>query len=186
MPIRPSVIRCARYNNPPRNICVDTCIAWVKERGSIFPIYNTQLFDNLRNSIEAWMDDFTVRAKIKKALLIQLDSFFKICDVYNLNLSAKKCRLYTSNVKWCERTKDDSGYPLDPRIIEAIRIMDSPINAAELCQFNYFCRWMKNKIPDFHRRVEPLKNILEKLCKQTGKRKKHIKKRFIKQTVLEH
>lgn len=56
--------------------------------------------------------------------------------------------------------------------MEAIKAMEDPINAAELCQFIHCCRLMSTSIPDFHRRMHPLDAILEEAYKQAGRRKK--------------
>lgn len=66
----------------------------------------------------------------------------------------------------------NEGYGLGPRTTETIQKMEEPINASELCRFVHCCRWMNNSIPDFHRQVQPLNDILEAVYKKAGRRKK--------------
>lgn len=80
--------------------------------------------------------------------------------------------LYTKEVKLCDRIIDSAGYKLYPKNMEAIRAVEDPVAAAELCHFIHCCGWMSTSIPDFHRRMHPLDNILKEACKQAGRGKK--------------
>lgn len=83
-----------------------------------------------------------------------------------------KSVFYTKKVKWCARIIDEEGYQLGLRNIEAFRTMVAPITAVEFCQFILGCRWMSNCTPDFHRKLKPLDEILEKSCENARKWKK--------------
>lgn len=50
--------------------------------------------------------------------------------------------------------------------------MEDRINAAELCQFMHCCRGMSTSIPDIHKQMHPLDNILEHAYKQAPQKKK--------------
>lgn len=56
--------------------------------------------------------------------------------------------------------------------MEAIKILETSINAAELCQFIHCCRRMSTANPDMYRKMEPGNIILESAYKITEKRKK--------------
>lgn len=76
-------------------------------------------------------------------------------------LSATKCQIFAEKIKWCGRIIDEEGYQLHPQNYEDIHCMEFPITADELSQFVHCCWWMSACIPAGHRRMEPLKNILE-------------------------
>lgn len=50
---------------------------------------------------------------------------------------------------------------MDPRSVDAIWSMHSPVTAGELCQFIHCSWWTANSIPAFHQRIEELSDILE-------------------------
>lgn len=56
--------------------------------------------------------------------------------------------------------------------MEAVKNMEAPTTAAELCLFVHCCLWMSNSISDFYKRVRPLNDILKKAYLKAGKRKK--------------
>lgn len=144
----------------------------LKNASAYFQSTIPPLFDEMKDAVKAWIDDFTIHCKTEDMLLENLEKFFRICTRHNLRVSAKKTVLYTKRVKWCGRIIDSEGYQLDPRNMEAIQKMEAPINASELCQFVHCCRWMCNSIPNFHQKIQPLNEILEAAYKQAGRRKK--------------
>lgn len=130
------------------------------------------LFEELKDAINAWIDGFIVHTKTEDDLTGHLDLFCATCAKYKLYLSAKKCEFYARRVKWCGRIIDSEGYQLDPRNIQAIRSMDAGTSAAELCQFIHCCRWMSTSIPDVHKKIQPLAEIIEKAYHIAGKPQK--------------
>ena len=130
------------------------------------------LFQELRSSMKAWLDDFNLHSKTETELLHLLERFFDICSTHNLFLSARKCEFFTKRVRWCGRVINKDGYQLDPARIEGLRAMDVPRTADEVCEFVHSCRWMSLSIPDFARRVEPLVELLEKAYAKSGRRTK--------------
>lgn len=130
------------------------------------------LFSDIQEHMKSWVDDFSLHAKTETELLKALESFLSTCVRFNLTLSAKKCSFYSKSIKWCGRIIDSSGYQLDPKNVEALRTMEMPVSADELCQFVHCCRWMSAAIPDFQKRCEPLTEALEAAYSLTGKRKK--------------
>lgn len=168
----------------PQGTFVSTRVLYgLKNASMYFQSTISPLFHKLQTNMKAWIDDFILHAKTEGELLTYVKDFFEICEQYNLRLSAKKCSFYTKKVKWCGRIIDSTGYHLDPRNIEAIRSMESPINAAELCQFIHCCRWMSTSIPDFHRRVQPLNELLEKAYKATRRSKKSALRKVLLSTL---
>lgn len=59
------------------------------------------LFDELRQNLKAWWDDFTIHFQSENDSLDALGTFFAICKKHNLILSAKTCLFYLRKVKWC-------------------------------------------------------------------------------------
>ena len=130
------------------------------------------LFSELRDSMKAWLDDFSLYAKTEKDLLDSLEIFLKICHEKGLYLSAKKCNLYTKELKWCGRIFSENGYRMDPSRISGLKDMEVPQNAGELCEFVHCCRWMYMALPLFSQRVSLLNNVLEEAYTKSGRRTK--------------
>ena len=130
------------------------------------------LFQELRDNMKAWLDDFNLHAKNEEQLLSLLERFLTICRKYGLYLSAKKCVFFSKSLKWCGRIIKPDSYTLDPSRIQGLRDMDTPKTADELLQFVHCCRWMSLAIPDFAKQIAPLTSILEDAYNISGKRTK--------------
>jgi len=98
------------------------------------------LFASLRDSLKAWVDDFSIHVRAEGVLLDKLEEFFRICQQKGLWLSARKCKLFGKELRWCGRIISSKGYKLDPTRLSGLQDMDMPKNAAELTQFIYCCR----------------------------------------------
>lgn len=128
------------------------------------------LFAALRDNLICWLDDVLIQATSEKQLLSVLVQFFQICRRYRLKVSAKKSVLFTKKVKWCGWIIDETGVQCDPRRLNALREGSEPVTGEELSQFVHCLRWMSSYIPDFSRRVAPLRGILEDAYPRSGKR----------------
>lgn len=118
------------------------------------------LFETMKHAFKVQMDDFIHYTPTETELLQNLDKFFTTCDNFNLHLSATKSVFHTKKSKRCGRIIDEDGYQLNPQNIEALRTMEAPIVASELCQLIHCRRWMSNCIPDLHRAVKTLDFVL--------------------------
>lgn len=171
-PLHPSSYEACGIIAPQGTFISTRVLHGLKNAAAYFQSTIPPLFQNLKNAVKAWIDDFIIHSKSENELLQHLCEFFETCAKHNLFLSAKKCEFYTKKVRWCGRIIDSKGYQLDPRNMEAIKTLNAPVNAAELCQFIHCCRWMSTSIPDMHRKMQPLNDMLEKAYKLTGKRRK--------------
>ena len=133
-------------------------------QGSVEP-----LFKDIRDNMKAWLDDFNLHTENEKKLLQLLCQFFEVCRQCGLFLSARKCRFYAKELRWCGRITA-TGYTMDPSKAEGLKNLDSPRTAEELSQLVYCCRWMASAIPDFARTIDPLVKILERAYAQAGRR----------------
>ena len=130
------------------------------------------LFGELRDNLKAWLDDFNLHAPDEDTLLTKFARFLEICKERGLYLSAKKCVFFAPEIKWCGRIVSGDGYTMDPSKTEALRDMQKPINAGELCEFVHCMRWMALAIPQFTERVAPLQQMLESAYEKAGRRTK--------------
>ena len=54
------------------------------------------LFQEMRNNMKAWLNDFNLHAGNEEKLMDLLEKFFQICEIHGLFLLAKKCVFLTS------------------------------------------------------------------------------------------
>lgn len=107
-----------------------------------------------------------------------LDRFLEICIGKNLQLSARKCKLFSKELPWCGRLIIEDGYKMDPRRLEGLKNISEPQTADELAEFVDCSRWMSNSITSFAKRVNPLIEILESAFNKSGKRTKRSIKKY--------
>ena len=137
------------------------------------------LFSGLRNNMKAWLDDLILHAVNESTLLDKLEAFIEIFKSLNLFLSAKKCVLFSREIRWCGRVVSSAGYRMDSAKVSGLRNMDSPRTAEELSRFLHFCRWMSVRIPNFAQCAAPLQEMLEQAYSTSGKRTKRSIKRLL-------
>lgn len=130
------------------------------------------LFSAIRKNLKAWLDDFNLYAKTEGQMLALLRTFFEICRDHNLFLSAKKCKLFKKEIRWCGRIIGKDGYKMDPSRVSGLRELDLPKYAGELCEYVHCCRWMSIGIPLFAERVSLLTSVLEEAYTLSKKRTK--------------
>lgn len=130
------------------------------------------LFASLRDFLKAWLDDFNLHAEEEEILLDKLEEFLSICLKKRLRLSARKCKLFCKELRWCGCIISGDGHKLDPTRLSGLQTMGLPKTAEELAQLIHCCRWMSLSIPDFTRRIVPLNDMLEAAFKKAGKRTK--------------
>ena len=150
---------------------------------SFFQISVEPLFQELRDIMKSWLDDFNLHAKSEDELLDSLKKFFSICSERGLFLSALKCCFFARQVRWCGRIISEKGVRLDPAKIEGLKDWKMPVNAGELCQFIHCMRWMSIGIPAFAERIAPLSDVLEEAYARAGKRKKRAIKNIALRTL---
>ncbi|KAE8996878.1 hypothetical protein PR002_g19193 [Phytophthora rubi] len=141
----------------PRRVpqgCSDAAIFFQKTMETCFA---TLLYEHLL----IWIDDLLLYAADLDTYMIKLAELFSLLNQFGLKLSAKKCSLYQTQVKWCGRVLDRQGVRHDPERIDTLRQMPYPTTAAELQQFVCAINWMRDSIVDYARQVAPLQKRLD-------------------------
>ncbi|KAE8893701.1 hypothetical protein PF005_g18811 [Phytophthora fragariae] len=141
----------------PRRVpqgCSDAAIFFQKTMETCFA---SLLYEHLL----IWVDDLLLYAEDIDTYLDKLAEFFSLLNQFGLQLSAKKCSLYQSEVKWCGRLINHRGVRYDPERIDTLRAMPYPKTTGELQQFVCAINWMRESIVDFARQVAPLQKLLD-------------------------
>lgn len=154
-----------------KDVCINASFFALKNAFLYFQSTILPLFDDLKESMEAWTDKFTLHTKTKTRLLKHFSAFFNICKQYNLGLPEQKRSFYARKVKRCRRIFDGRECQLDPRNIEQLagwscwqmlQIYVRLLNVAD--------RW-ETTSQNFHRRMKPLNEILDRAYITVGKSK---------------
>ena len=129
-------------------------------------------FEEIRDNLKAWLDDFLIHCKDEHHLLRVLRIFFRICRERRLQVSAlaHKTKLFKHKVRWCGRIISKVGVQFDPDRVSGLKDAHPPTTAAELCQYVHCLQWMSQAIPDISQRVASFRNVLEEAYKKSGKR----------------
>ncbi|KAE9332811.1 hypothetical protein PR003_g14334 [Phytophthora rubi] len=141
----------------PRRVpqcCSDAAIFFQKTMETCFA---SLLYEHLL----IWIDDVLLYVDDIDTYLDKLAEFFSLLNHFGLKLSAKKCSLYQSEVKWCGRLINHMGVRHDPERIDTLRAMPYPKTAGELQQFVCAINWMRESIVAFARQVAPLQKCLD-------------------------
>ncbi|KAG4062024.1 hypothetical protein PC123_g3135 [Phytophthora cactorum] len=119
-----------------------------------------------------WIDDLLLYTDDMDAYLENLAEFFSLLNQFGLKLSAKKCSLYHTEVKWCGKLINSQGVRHDPERIDTLRAMPYPKTAAELQQFVCAINWMRESIVDYARQVSPLQKRMDQALASTKRTKR--------------
>jgi hypothetical protein len=118
------------------------------------------------------LDDCLLHTKIEDDLLATLNFFFKKCREHGLNLHASKCVLFATTVGYCGRLMTRNAVRFDPNNMKALQTMHEPQNGADLVQYVAAVSWMRRAIPNYSKRVAPLKAAIAKVFDGKSRRTK--------------
>jgi hypothetical protein len=130
------------------------------------------MMDDIKSNIKVWLDDCLLHTKTEDNLLATLNFFFKKCQEHGLKLHASKCVLFASTVRYCERFITNDGLRFDPKNIEALQTMHETQNGADWVQYVAAVNWMRSAIPNYSKRVAPLRAALAKVFEDKSRRTK--------------
>lgn len=86
----------------------------------------TPWFSSIQHVFKAYLSDFIIYAKSRDELLKYLYTFLDISCKREMKLSAKKCRIYMTNVKCCCQIITDRGSQMDPATSRPFKPWISP------------------------------------------------------------
>eukprot|EP00171_Calliarthron_tuberculosum_P009059 IDg9059t1 len=95
-------------------------------------------------------------------LLESVERMLEFCNRYNIKLHPAKCIIFAKEIRWCGRRISQSGFRYDPRILDDLLKMVSPVTGAHLQQFICALQWVRNGIPNFSELISPLRDFMEK------------------------
>ncbi len=142
------------------------------DSGNHFQAVLQHKFDGRVNNMIQWMDDFLFYAKDEDSLLQSIESFLQVCSEIGLKVHAEKSTIFSQEVQFCGRIISSTGIQYHPRHFDSLVAMNKPTYASDLQQFVCATNWMRNSIPAFAKRIEPLHQLLEECCQKVGKRTK--------------
>ena len=119
-----------------------------------------------------WIDDIIGFAKTWDEYIDLLSRIFEVCLKWGLKLHAKKTNLGDVQATYCGRIINGLGVKMNPRNYETFLNMSTPQYAGELASFVHGITWMNTSLPRLNEHMAPLQNLLEKIYKEKGSRKR--------------
>jgi hypothetical protein len=130
------------------------------------------LFDSVEENMLPFMDDFLTHCEDEDHLVQVIRAIFNVCRQKRLKLSALKTDAYLKEAHFCGRLISEDGVRFDPRRFDALKKMNTPTMAGELCQFLFAANWVRTSVPEYARIVAPLNALKESIYATAGKRTK--------------
>jgi hypothetical protein len=128
------------------------------------------MMDEIKSKINAWLDDCLLHSKTEDDLLANLNFFFWQCQEHELNLSASNCVYFVTMMKYCGWLITKDRVRFDPKNMEALQTMREPQNGTDLVQYVTAANWRRSAIPNYSKRVDPLKEALAKVFEGKSRR----------------
>ena len=99
----------------PKSVLASTrVLLGLKNATAYFQSMIETVFQELRQKVKAWVDDFNLHASNDHPLLSLLDRFSQICVEKGLYLSGRKCVFFNRSVKYCGWVISEAGSKMDP------------------------------------------------------------------------
>ncbi|KAF1319814.1 hypothetical protein FI667_g12881, partial [Globisporangium splendens] len=124
----------------------------------------------LHRAVPVRIDDVLIHAKDAQSYLKNLQQFFGILRERKLKLNARKCQLFTKQVRWRGMLIDGEGVEHDPERLSTLRVMPLPPTGAALQHFLCALNWLRDSVVDCARTVAPLTTELEHVMAERGRR----------------
>lgn len=128
--------------------------------------------DDSRSSLLVWLDDTFLYNRNIFGLLKSVASRLRFCTQYKIRLHLGKCVLFAKEIRWCGRIISDAGIRYDPRRLDGILKMYSPLTGAHPQQFLCALHWVRNGIQEVLDLISFLLVSMEKPYHPAGKRTK--------------
>ncbi|GJW20373.1 reverse transcriptase domain-containing protein [Tanacetum coccineum] len=120
------------------------------------------LHDMIEESVEVFMDNFSVFGNSFENCLNNLDKMLKHCKDANLVLNWEKCHLMVKEGIVLGHKVSGAGLEVDKAIINVISKLPPPTNVKGIKRFLGHARSYRRFIKDFSKIICPLTKLLEK------------------------
>ena len=121
--------------------------------------------DMVEDTIEVFMDDFSVVGDSFDRCLNHLAEVLKRCEDCNLVLNWEKCHFMVKEGIVLGHRISEKGIEVDKAKVEVIEKLPPPISVKGVRSFLRHAGFYKRFIKDFSKIVHPLCKLLEKECK---------------------
>ena len=127
------------------------------------------LGDLLYIAILVYLDDILAHGKDTRSLLKAVEDLFTTLQEAGIKLHPRKCVLFAKSITWCGHVISAEGVRVSPERVAALIDIPDPHTAAELQQFLAAANWMRLKLPEYAKTIEPLQDLLNRALE--GKRR---------------
>lgn len=97
--------------------------------------------------------------KTFEEMLHNLELVFEKLRAAGLKLKARKCTLFSKQVKYLEHVISEKGVEADAEKVEAVRKWPEPVNKTQVRSFIGLCSYYRNCIANFAEIARPLHRL---------------------------
>ena len=113
--------------------------------------------------IAHFVDDITLCADTAEELADLIERFFRMCEVYGLQVGVLKSTVAAMVAKFCGHVVTQVGWRLDPKYSQALKAFPNLSTAEDLSKLIGSTGWLRNSIGHYSALEHPLRCFLRKM-----------------------
>jgi len=121
------------FRTPLGVYCFTVTPFWLKNAGATYQrVMNAIFHEHIHKTVECYIDDITVKSRVKSDHIADLKTIFDIMWAYQLKMNPTKPFLGVASGKFVGFVVTSKGIHLDPEKVCAVQEMQPPRNLREL------------------------------------------------------
>jgi hypothetical protein len=126
------------------------------------------LGDLIRECVSVWIDDLVTYVDSPEMLCAELRKIFIQMRKFRVKINPKKTVLFCQEIEWCGKIISSKGVKPSSKVVQGLLDMNEPETVGALQQYVSACNWLREYIPNFTQKFEPLTSLLLTKTREYG------------------